>query len=366
MNKTRIGIVGGGWILDWHASALLSIQDKCQVVAVAEIAESKSSRIWKLLQNPELPIYLDYEKMYDECDLDAVFILLPHHLHKDATIKAAAHGYHVLCEKPMARNIYECQEMIDACKKADVQLGICYDRRFSNDWIAMKKVVDSGILGRIEYAHLEDNGDSFAKGTWCYDIDTIGGGAMASCMTHQVDGLRWLCGEPETVYAVHHILPERMEGDCAGFVTMRMKSGAFGTVNINWMTQIGGVYSNINNRLWYELNHICGEKGDIYYIHRYGTWLKLRGKCDIPEYEMATHGHFAQISAYHEDSGHMGLVRNFIQMLRSEPHEFTTFGEDAKKTIEVAEAAYISAETHNEIMLPIEARPWEERLYLRK
>ena len=62
----------------------------------------------------------------------------------------------------------------------------------------------------------------------------------------------------------------------------------------------------------------------------------------------------------------MGLVRHFIQMLRGEPHEFTVFGEEGKKTLEVAEAAYISAETHSEIKLPIEARPWEDRLYLKK
>ena len=96
--KLNIVIMGGGGILDQHAPGFERMSDFCEVKAVAEPDESRHERIRSLLKNPKLPIYENYEKLYELADIDEMAIILPHHLHMDATIKAAQKGWHVLTE----------------------------------------------------------------------------------------------------------------------------------------------------------------------------------------------------------------------------------------------------------------------------
>ena len=137
--KIRIGLVGGGGLFGWYAPILLKLNDICEVVSVAEKRESEHLKIKDGLRNPDIAIYKDYNELYEHGGADAVFINLPHHMHMNAAVGAAQSGYHVLCEKVMARNTYECRQMIDASKKAGKILGIAHDRRFSRNWIALKK-----------------------------------------------------------------------------------------------------------------------------------------------------------------------------------------------------------------------------------
>jgi len=366
LKKIRIAFVGGGWILNWHARGFLRMKEHCGIVAAAEPNEQRRADIRRLCGNPNLPIYTDYNEMFNAGRFDAAVILLPHHLHVEAAVKAASHGYHVLMEKVMARNTYECQRMIDACKSAGVTLCVAHDRRYSKDWAAMRKVVASGAIGKIEHARFEYNGDSARSDSWVYYIETVGGGAMMSCMTHQLDALRWMCGEAESVYCVSQRNENKMEGDCADVATFRMESGAIAVASISWMTTVSNFLNAHKNTLWYEFNHICGEKGDVYFMHGKGTFLKLRGKDAPPEYEHAARGDFVNISRELEDSGHDGLAENYVKMLMGERHDFSSFGEDTIKTVQLAEAAYISNETRSEIKLPIPQTPWEDRVYLNK
>lgn len=89
---------------------------------------------------PDANIY-NYQK-FDEIgnnkDIDVVYVVLPNAMHKEYTIRAAKAGKHVICEKPMGINVKECREMIEACKKAGVQLAGCYEST-NNDQGNFKK-----------------------------------------------------------------------------------------------------------------------------------------------------------------------------------------------------------------------------------
>ena len=352
-NKKRIAILGGGGILGAHAPGYTRLGDLCEVVAVAETDVSRYDRI-KTLLHKDVPIYGDYIEALSLPGLDAVDILLPHSMHMAAVVLAAKKGLHVLCEKVMARNTYECKAMVDACEIAGVELVIVHDRRYAGDWVALKEIISSGVLGEILFIKMEHNQDVvFPEGSWVRSKDGIGGGAVMSCLTHQIDALRWYLGEVRSVDCMTKTLPSRMEGECIGVMSARMESGALASLSINWHTQSA---SQVENSLWYEFNHICGTLGEAYYMSGKGTFLKQYGN---PDHEKA----FVRMGFEASISGHQKCIEEFINLISGKPSAVLTPGIDSIRTVEVAEAAYLSDAQGKTVELPIDPMPWDERMY---
>ena len=364
--KLKVAILGGGGILTAHAPGFNRLSDVCEVVAVAERDPSRHAQICEWLKK-DVPIYDDYNTVLDLPGIQAVDIILPHHLHMDATVKAAERGLHVLCEKVMARNVYECQKMIDACKQANVALVISHDRRYAGDWVTLKKIVDSGELGRILFWKLEHNQNVvFPEDAWVRKVDQLGGGAIMSCLTHQIDALRWYGGEIDQVTCMTSVEKSRMEGECIGAVTAKMQSGALALLSINWYTQSHSWAGEVKNGLWYEFNHVTGTKGEAYFMHGKGTFKKIHDAGDkLFEYDMQGGGEFVKVEPEIDISGHQKCVEEFVKAARGEASIILTPGTDTIKTVEVAEAAYLSQAMGKTVSLPITPTPWSERAYYR-
>ncbi len=344
----RIGILGGGGILGAHAPGFREHVQLGRVVAVAEPVTEKHARIRQLLGNDDLPVYPDYQTLLAETEVDAVDILLPHHLHAPATLAAAAAGKHVLVEKVMARNVAECDRMIAACRDAGVSLTVAHDRRYDAKWIALKQVVDSGLLGKIHYWKLDHNQDvepaRYGIG-WANSKELLGGGAIMSCLTHQIDALRWYGGELKTVACVTQTLPERMEGESCGAIIGRMASGAMFQLTINWTTR-GNAQPN---GLYYEMVHVCGDRGEAFYMDNRGTWMLTHDGSDpsstVPCEPRPDDKGFWQVKEMPGGRGHRKIIGEWLHLLRGEAHTITTTGEDSRLTVAVAEAAYESVAT---------------------
>ncbi len=271
--RIGIGILGAGSILPAHAAGFLKRREACKVVAVAKADPTRAEAVRALL-GPEVVVEGDYQAVLARDDVDAVDILLPHDLHLPATLAAARAGKHVLVEKVMARNIYECDRMIEACEQAGVTLSVCHDRRYQPDWMALKQIVDAGLLGEICCWRLEHNQNvDLPPGHWCRQRDQIGGGAVMSCLTHQIDGLRWYAGEVEAVACMTRTLPARMQGESCGVILARMRSGVLAHLSINWATR--GAVAGDPHSLWGEFNHVTGNRGEAYYLSGRGTFLML-------------------------------------------------------------------------------------------
>lgn len=347
--KIKIGILGGGGILAAHAPGFTRLKDKCEIV-VAEHNKSKHDQIRKLLGN-EVRIYGDYTEVLDLPDVAAVDILLPHHLHEAAVVAAAKAGKPVLVEKVMARNIGECDRMIAACRDAGVTLTVCHDRRYNSDWQALKKIVDAGELGEILFWKLEHNQDvATPEDSWIRSREKLGGGAIMSCLTHQIDSLRWYGGEIESVASMSKTEPGRMEGECIGAVLARMQSGALALLSINWYTQS----HNAPGGLWYEFNHVTGTEGEAYYMSGRGTFVKLRqGETKLFEYDARGEGAFVKVESAGDLTGHQRCIDEWVNSLIGEPSNLVTAGTDSRKTVEVAEAAYLSEATGRVVKLPL-------------
>ena len=370
--KLRVALMGGGGILGAHAPGFVRMKDVCEVVAAAEPDTSRHARMRDLLQKPDLPIYSDYNELYNLPDIDAVDIILPHFLHMDAAVKAAGRGWHVLTEKVMARNTWECQQMIDACKKNGVVLVVTHDRRYAGDWVALKQIVDSGVLGKILFWKLEHNQDVvFPEGAWVRYPEKLGGGAIMSCLTHQIDALRWMGGEIDSVNCMTVVEPSRMLGECIGVVNAKMASGALALLSINWYTQSHDWSGKTKDQLWYEFIHVCGTEGEAYFMHGKGTYVKRRvQKTNDNEYAIqsadayAGSDHdFVKVENPQTISGHQKCIEEFIKAVRGEEAVILTPGDDTIKTVEVAEAAYIANAQGKNVDLPVERLPWDKKLY---
>jgi UDP-N-acetyl-2-amino-2-deoxyglucuronate dehydrogenase len=123
-------------------------------------------------------------------------------------------------------------------RKGRGDLTICHDRRYNGEWMALKNIIESGVLGDIFFWKLDHNQDVVLPPTsWAHWKDGIGGGCIMSCLTHQIDGLRWYGGEVESVTCLSAERPERMQGEFAGILAAKMKSGALAELSINWWTR---------------------------------------------------------------------------------------------------------------------------------
>ncbi len=354
----RLGVLGSGWILESHARGFRAAGDRCRVVAVSARRPEAARRARDLL-GPEVECCADYREILTRRDIDAVDILLPHDLHLPATLAAARAGMHVMVEKVMARNVHECDRMLAACQAAGVTLTVCHDRRYSPDWMALKALIDSGLLGEIVCWKLEHNQDVLTPpDSWIRDRNQLGGGAIMSCLTHQLDGLRWYAGEAASVTCMTKVVPERMEGETIGTVLAQMTSGALAQCAINWMTRSG---SGVADGLWSELIHATGRDGEAYYMTGRGSFALLRERSErlrpFAEGGQVSARGFTRLKAGSWEKHERCLVEWF-KMLCGEPAELSTTGEDSRRTVELAEAAYRAAAGGRVVTLPIKPRKW--------
>ncbi len=158
----------------------------------------------------------DYKELLDDKKLDAVIIVTPDQVHCEMVCAFLRAGKDVLCEKPMALSVEECEEMIRVEKETGRKLMIGQICRFTDNFIKAKQLVDEGKIGELffvesEYAHNYTNAKGYDNWRMTPERDGfIGGGC------HAVDLLRWIAGDPTEVYALanHKCLTDWPTNDC--------------------------------------------------------------------------------------------------------------------------------------------------------
>jgi predicted dehydrogenase len=149
--------------------------------------------------------YDDYAEMLARPDIDVVSICLPQHLHHSATVRALNAGKHVLCEKPMAMSLQECDAMIDAAKQAVRQLGVVFNFRHSTTARTVLGLVHRGAIGRVcslvASINLRETASFPPRVTWRTSRKTTTGGVLTHRVIHLLDFLLLILGEPSAIAA---------------------------------------------------------------------------------------------------------------------------------------------------------------------
>jgi predicted dehydrogenase len=192
----KIGIIGAGGISEAHLEAIRD-EPRAEVVAIADVSEETAAMRAARHNIPR--VYSDYRKMLEETETDAVVICVPNYLHAAAAKAALAAGKHVLCEKPMAMNGQEAEEMIAAAKKAGTILMVGQNNRFRSEARYVKRLLDEGKLGHVYHAKagwVRRNGIP-GWGSWFTRKEMAGGGPLIDIGVHMLDLTLWLVGHPK-------------------------------------------------------------------------------------------------------------------------------------------------------------------------
>ncbi|MBN1344144.1 MAG: Gfo/Idh/MocA family oxidoreductase, partial [Phycisphaerae bacterium] len=207
MKPIGVGFLGCGRISTLHIRGYEG-QRHAHVVAVcdrdADLAKQRAAE-WNVKK-----VYTKAEDLLADPDVEMVEILLPHDLHRDMTVAAALAGKHVSVQKPMAHSVAECDEMIDAARRAEVRLRVYEQFVFYPPYVAAKHLIDTGRIGEPTMMRLHYNGGDIKGGwkvplsAWLWRLrhDRCGGGPVVFDHGYHLWSLaRWIMGEPKKVVA---------------------------------------------------------------------------------------------------------------------------------------------------------------------
>ena len=139
--------------------------------------------------------YADFDRIRDNPDVDIVYVCLPNSMHAEYSIRAARAGKHVLCEKPMATSVAECEAMIAACKRAGRKLMIGYRVHFEPTNLEAMRLARSGAAGRIRYVRSEHGFVQGDPSKWRLKRALAGGGSLMDMGIYSLQAARYMTGE---------------------------------------------------------------------------------------------------------------------------------------------------------------------------
>jgi predicted dehydrogenase len=139
--------------------------------------------------------YENFDRLKDNKDIDAVYVITPNGLHRDQVIRVAKAGKHAICEKPMAVNAKEGQEMIAACKQANVKLLVGYRMHFEPNTLEIIRMRKEGELGKIKFFQGLSGFTIGDPKQWRLNKQLSGGGAMMDIGIYSINGARYMVGE---------------------------------------------------------------------------------------------------------------------------------------------------------------------------
>jgi len=201
-DTVKWGILGVGDVCEVKSAPAMKLIENSTLVAVMRRNKEK---VQDYAQRHQVPKWYDNaDKLIHDPEVNAIYIATPPNAHEELTIKAAAAGKPVYVEKPMARTFIECYRMIKACKKADVPLYVAYYRRALPNFLELKNLIESGVIGKVQLVKIElyksidpidmaSNGEQ-ASSNWRVDPDISGGGYFFDLAAHQLDYLDFVFG----------------------------------------------------------------------------------------------------------------------------------------------------------------------------
>jgi predicted dehydrogenase len=250
----RVAIMGLGSYGTRVADAMQSCK-KAKLVGVISGTPSKI-KAWQDKYNiPEKNCYNyeNFDRIKDNPDIDAVYIITPNALHHPQALRVAKAGKHVICEKPMALNAKQAQEMVDACKKANVHLLVGYRMHFEPKTLEIIKMRNDGEFGKVLFFQGLSGFRIGDPNQWRLKKELAGGGAMMDIGIYSVNGARYMIGEEPIWVTAQETKTDKV----------KFKEGVDETIIFQFGFPGGAVASCLSTYTMNNLDHffLNGEKG---------------------------------------------------------------------------------------------------------
>lgn len=241
----RVGIIGCGKIA--QVRHLPEYEDN-QNVEITGLYDMNLERAEKLAEKYKAKAYDSCKSLLEDSKIDAVSICVANNAHAETTIAAIKAGKHVLCEKPMAMSIEDCEEMVRVANKSGKILMIAQNQRLTLTHKKAKEIIADGKLGdivtfRTTFGHggPETWGIDSKEGVWFFDKEKAIMGAMADLGIHKTDLIQYLLGQKivETTAKVTTLDKRYADGSLIGvddnaICIYKMDKGTIGTMTASW------------------------------------------------------------------------------------------------------------------------------------
>ena len=236
MALLRWGIIGCGNVAEHKGGPPLYTVNDSELIAVMRRDRAKAEDFAK--RHGAKRFYTDVQQLLSDDEINAVYVATPPNLHCEQTLLAARAGKHVLCEKPMAMTVDECQQMVNACRDADVSLMIAYYRNHYPNVVKMKSLMDEGAIGDVVLARINCtayfNPNRNDLKNWRLKPEISGGGVLMDIGSHRISLLQNLMGKITSAQGIAETVHINASVDDSAVFTLRFESGVHAVANINW------------------------------------------------------------------------------------------------------------------------------------
>jgi predicted dehydrogenase len=260
--KVRVALIGLGYYAEHRLAPGLKESKYCELAGIVTGTPAKAEKWKKDFNLPDKNIYnyQNFDRIADNPDIDAIYAVLPNSMHAEFVIRGAKAGKHCITEKPMALNVKECEEMIAACKKANVKLYVGYRLHFEPHTQEVIRLAKTKELGKVK---LLETADGFKIGNpdqWRLKKALAGGGAMYDVGVYAIQGARYASGEEPTFVTAQEFKTDPVkfkEVDETIFWQMEFPSGAVSTSVTTYASSTERLFASYENG-WIELKPAYG------------------------------------------------------------------------------------------------------------
>ncbi len=346
MGKVRLGVIGLGMIGKLHAETLCRI-DELDFVAVSDIDEKHR----KTAETLGVKYYASYQEMIEKEKLDGVVAAVPNNLHLAVGRTCAEKGLHLLVEKPIAGTLAEADALCAAAKKNGVHLMIGHHRRHNPYINALRETIRGGGIGKligvnVVWAILKPKDYFTGPFTW---RSLKGGGPILINVIHEIDNLRYVCGDITRLYAEVSNGARKFEVEDSIAISLRLENDAMATIFFT---------DSAPGNVAYETN--TGE--NLFFYHAQKTcyrYFGTEGTIDFPQLRRTFYANPAKAGWQHplDETGlkvdrgdpYERQLRHFGRVIQGKELPICS-GEDARKTLQVTLAVEESGETGKAIV----------------
>lgn len=356
MEKTRVALLGAGFIAEIHAESYARFVPDAELVAVYSRSADRAAQFAR--KHGILRHFDSIDELLKTVDCDVVDICVPNYKHHEACMAAARANKHVIIEKPLCLTLEQADEMIAACRHNGKLLMYAEELCFAPKYERVRAIVESGAIGDI-FMLKQAEQHSGPHSRWFYESDKAGGGVLMDMGCHAFAWFRWMLKNApvRSVYAdLSHVLHDTdAEDHSLVLVEFDAPQGKVtGLAQNSWCKQ-GGMDDHME---------ILGTKGVAFgdlFRGNSSTVYSLDGYDYASEKAGSTQGWTFPIFEEAYNQGYPLELRHFIHCVRTGEQPGVT-GEDGKAVLEILYAAYASAKLGRKVALPFHAKvskPWD-------
>ena len=343
MDKYKFSLVGCGRISGKHIEAIKEINN-AEVVSVCDIDVNKAKKAADKVGS--INFYSSYDDMLRNEEVDIVSILTPSGLHAKHTIDIVEkYKKHIVVEKPMALKLEDADEMIKVCDANSVRLFVVKQNRYNLPVQKLREAIESGSFGKLVLGTVRVR---WARDQRYYDMDPwrgtweLDGGVITNQASHHIDLLEWMLGEPVSVMAKTKTYLSDIEVDDTAAAIISFENGAMGIVEATTATRPKDLEGSLS---------ILGENGSIviggFAVNKMETW-NFKGVSEKESNKIIEK--YAELPPNVYGFGHQRYLEHIIDCIENNKQALVD-GFEGRKSLELINAMYESAETGKEVFL---------------